>query len=126
MFSVCIEYNEITCSIPSVAKCIDCSVSCLSLRTDLQKLYLNKDRVTKYNSILLPPFVIVIITRLHHTLTNVTISNNVNSNWECTYEELIDRIRVDTILLLLLNRRSVVLIHQIKQRNIILILKLEW
>ncbi len=36
MFSVCIEYNEITCSIPSVAKCIDCIVCCLSLRTDVK------------------------------------------------------------------------------------------
>ncbi len=32
MFSICIEHNEI----PSVAKCIDCNVSCLSLRTDVK------------------------------------------------------------------------------------------
>ncbi len=36
MFSICIEHKEITCSIPSVAKCIDCNVCCLALRTDVK------------------------------------------------------------------------------------------
>ena len=50
------------------------------------------------------------ITRLHRTWTEVTFSYNVNSNWDCTCEESIDIRRVDTIILLSLNRRSVVLI----------------